>query len=60
MTLELCDRGVQPDRFAQVKFITDLIQSVKYFVRAGVGGLISDHGIPQHSVIFKFFSINET
>ena len=26
MPFKLCDRGVQPERFAQIKFITDLVQ----------------------------------
>ena len=34
--LEFGNVGIQPDGLAQVKFITDVIQSMKNFVSAGV------------------------
>lgn len=33
---EFGDVGIQPDGLAQVKFITDIVQSMKNFVSAGV------------------------
>ena len=56
MFFKFFDGGIQPDGLAQIKFIADGIQRVEYFMRAGVLGIIADDGIPEHSVVFKFFS----
>jgi hypothetical protein len=55
MAFEFGYRGIQPDRFAQVKFITDLIYRVKDLMGAGIPGIIADHGILQQMVVLKDF-----
>lgn len=56
MAFELVDRDVEPDRLAQIKLVTDLIQRVKYLMCAGVVRLIAYYDVAEHPVVFKFFS----
>jgi len=56
VALEFLDGAVQPDRLTQVKLITDLVQCMKYLMCAGVLRFITDCGVTEHSVVFKFFS----
>jgi hypothetical protein len=56
MPFEFLNGGVKPDRFAQVKFITYRVKRMKNLMRPGIVGIITDDGIPDHSVIFEFFS----
>ena len=55
VSFEFVYRVVKPDWFTKIEFITDLVQCVKDFVRTCVFCIITDDGIPEHPVIFKFF-----
>lgn len=56
MPFEFGNRRVQPDRRAQIELVADLIQRMKYFVCAGVVGVITDDQIPYQTIFFDFFS----
>ena len=53
VTLELQNVLVQPDRLAEIKLQTDVIQCAEYFVGAGVIGGIRNTGVPEHMIILK-------
>lgn len=56
MPSEFLDCCVEPYRLAQVKFIADGIQSVEYLMCTGIITVIADDRVPEHLVIFEFFS----
>ena len=61
MPLEFVDIHIQPDRFAEIKFIADLIQSIENLVGSCIATVITDGGIFDHMIVFKFlFPISGT
>ena len=56
VALEFFDVRVQPDWFAQVKFIADGVQSVEDLMCPGIVVILTDNGIPDHSIVFEFLS----
>ena len=56
MPFEFVDIDIQPDRFAEIKFVADLIQSIKNLVCSGIVTVITDGGVFDHMIVFKFFS----
>ena len=44
MPLEFVDIHIQPDRFAEIKFIADLIQSIENLVGSCIVTVITDGG----------------
>lgn len=46
---------VQPDRFAQIKGIADLVQCFENFVGPGVFFIVTDADVPEHTVVLEFF-----
>ena len=56
MPFEFVDIDIQPDWFAEIKFIAYLIQSIENLVGSGIVAVITDGGIFDHTVVFKFFS----
>ena len=53
MTAEFGNGGVKPDGLAQVELIAGCFQGMKYFMRAGVVCVVTDHSVSQHAVVFK-------
>lgn len=51
--LEIGDRGIKPDRFAEIKLVTDSLKRVKHFVRARFRAVVADDGIPEHMVVLE-------
>lgn len=56
MFFEFCYCRFQPDRFAQIELITNLLQRMEYFMCSCIVTVIADHCVLQHSVVLKFFS----
>ena len=56
MPLKFVNIDIQPDRFAEIKFIADLIQSIENLVGSCIATVITDGGIFDHMIVFKFFS----
>ena len=56
MFLKLPDIRIEPDRLAEIKGVTDLVQSPEHLVRSRVRGIIADHGIRGHPVVFPYLS----
>ena len=56
--LEFTDIGIQPDRFAKIKFQTDIIQCVKDLVSSGIVGMIFNCCVFQKMIVFPYFSPN--
>lgn len=56
MPLEFVDIHIQPDRFAEIKFIANLIQSIENLVGSCIVAVITDGGVFDHMIVFKFFS----
>ena len=56
MPFEFVDIHIQPDRFAEIQFIADLIQSIENLVGSCIVTVITDGGIFDHMIVFKFFS----
>ena len=57
MPLEFVDIHIQPDRFAEIKFIADLIQSIENLVGSCIVTVITDGGIFDHMIVFKFYDM---
>jgi hypothetical protein len=53
MTLKVQNRIIEPDRLAQIKLHTNLLQSPKNLMRARIVTAIGDTGILQHMIILK-------
>lgn len=56
MSLEFFDVVVEPDWLAQVEFVANLIECMKYFMCSGVICLITDHSVLQEMIVFPNFS----
>lgn len=56
MTPEFFDVRVQPYWFAQVKFIAYGVQSAEDLMCPGIVVILTDNGIPDHSIVFEFLS----
>ena len=55
--LEIVDVGVQPDRFAQIKFIADVIKRLKHHLGPGKAVVAdTDGGVLDQMVVFDDFS----
>lgn len=55
--LEIVDIRIQPDRFAQIKFITDIIKGLKYHLGPGKTVIAdTDGGVLDQMVVFDDFS----
>ena len=57
MALKVIDIGREPDWFPEIKFITDIIQRLKY--HAGAGDAVigqADHGVGYEVAVFPDFS----
>ena len=53
VALKVCYGFIQPERPAQVKLHTYLVQSPKNLVGPGIRAVVSDTGILQHTVVFE-------
>lgn len=58
MALKFSDGGVQPDRFAQIKFIADLVKSLENLVGPGIFAVICDDGVSEKVIVFYNFKPN--
>lgn len=58
VTFKFTDRGVQPDGFAQIKFIADFVKCVKNFVCPRIFPIILNDCVAQHVIIFPDFPPN--
>ena len=55
--LEIVDVGVQPDRFAEIEFIADVIERLEYHLGPGKTVIAdADGGVPDQMVVFDDFS----
>lgn len=55
MPFEFVDIHIQPDWFAEIKFIADHIQSIENLVGSCIVAVITDGGVFDHTVVFNSF-----
>ena len=54
VTFKIAYISVEPDWLAKIELITDFVQGIKNFVRAGIVIIIAYDAVPKHTIVPKF------